>query len=377
MAANGTNTALKLLSAAGQKNSGFAFVPKLQLGYEIGKLFTVWGTGGYVSGPTVTNNYAALKPFGMPDTRGFYTSKQMMGASQEEKTNTGSYAALNINLGIGFVIGAKQAKGKGKSHTFAINNQPDNGNTVERKEMGNLSGGVVASQTTGRLMSNNSTNDTDTTNIIPQIEEAAKIKSHSNQANNRTAQTNNSDTSNINPQIVGAAKIKSHSNQANNRTAQTNNTDTTNINPQIVGAAKIKSHSNQANNRSAQNNNGNTSNPGIYLNGHLINSIQSNIAIDGLDVEGITEIRVDKNKNEIELKKSKMVTDKQWRKFKKVVTGDGTERRSISIIFLGKDDVTESTITLKNVSVKNMGSNNSGQATESMVLVYENFDYKK
>jgi hypothetical protein len=54
------------------------------------------------------------------------------------------------------------------------------------------------------------------------------------------------------PMPMDAAKIKSHSNQANNREAETGNTGAVAPAPKPMDSARVKSHSNHSNNRSVQ-----------------------------------------------------------------------------------------------------------------------------
>lgn len=87
-----------------------------------------------------------------------------------------------------------------------------------------------------------------------QPQNVLKIKTKSNIKNDRVVAPPAGTPGTANPRLTPAeaAKIKSHSNQANNRAAQTGTAAGVAPGTGIVDAAKIKSHSNQTNNRAAQ-----------------------------------------------------------------------------------------------------------------------------
>jgi hypothetical protein len=328
-----TNTSL-FINTNAQKSNGIAILPKMLLGYNLNKSISLWASCNYISGPKITTHYNALIPFGNSDANGFYNLKQFINAPHEEKSNTVKYSALNLNLGIGIVLWAKK--------------------NIEKKSFSTIT--IIKAL-----------NNSDYPGLDPQILDAAKIKSHSNQANNRAA-NNNSDSLKTHPQIFDAAKIKSHSNQANNRVAKNNN-DSLETHPQIFDAAKIKSHSNQANNRAANSN--------VFASGNNIVATKSNLQIDGVNIENISEILIDLDTKEITIKKNNLVTKKQWARFMKVLSNDGFSKKAISIMMKSNDNKTVHKIIFTNATLLNQELDENGNLENNdMIIKYEDVEYK-
>lgn len=217
---------------------------------------------------------------------------------------------------------------------------------------------------------------------------AVSFSQQSNSSATETEQQGNIDKSHSTPHLLDVAKVKSHSNHANNRTAAANSHDTI---PHLLDAAKIKSHSNQANNRTAAANSDDSTmqerkkhlanikwssrstNPKVNMNNTPINVIQSNMQIDDTAIEGIIQVSIDADNKQVDLTKSPLATDKQWLNFKKIVFGDVTDKRVITIFFK-TDDGTTNSINLSGVFAKYPESVKNSD--ESILLNFETMEYK-
>lgn len=95
------------------QTNGFAFIPKLRMAYYFGKL-GVFGEANYTLGPTIKNEVSIFKPSGQPNAQGSYSEDQMTFGKSSQATQSTSYKAFGINIGISIGLG-KSISEKGVS----------------------------------------------------------------------------------------------------------------------------------------------------------------------------------------------------------------------------------------------------------------------
>lgn len=91
-----------LLSSGVLKASGFAFKPKLEIGYHISPSWSVNASYGITLGPTMKNSYASFVPGGDPDSTGAYFIDQFYGGSTTTKTSDVKWQTGSFTVGISY-----------------------------------------------------------------------------------------------------------------------------------------------------------------------------------------------------------------------------------------------------------------------------------
>jgi hypothetical protein len=145
--ANGRTSDFNLYSQEETKTNGFALVPKLRVGYAIGK-FGFYAEGNYTAGPTVTNQTSMFKPQGEAQKDGSYSIDQMMSGSNSAQARSNKFSSVGVNVGISFYL-AKKGYDYYKAHSdmgsarlikadAGVNSSPAEAGKIREKYLNNL-----------------------------------------------------------------------------------------------------------------------------------------------------------------------------------------------------------------------------------------------
>ncbi|WP_017260123.1 hypothetical protein [Pedobacter arcticus] len=112
--ANGQTFTSDLYSQKESKETGFAFIPKLRVGYFPGK-FGLFLESNYTMGPNITSSQSTLKPLGTGnDKDGSYQFDQLMAGKQVTSERATPFKNLGFNFGLSYAIQQSYRPGKNK-----------------------------------------------------------------------------------------------------------------------------------------------------------------------------------------------------------------------------------------------------------------------